>query len=87
MYITLIYHSKASCIQLISKFFQKANSDEKTKLTDLICQALDRAEALKGIKKYETETILPNLPSVPETDLPINDIDTETSLPTSSSGT
>lgn len=54
------------------KCSQKATSDEKTKITNLVRHALDRAESLKGIKKVETETVLPNLPSVPETELPID---------------
>ncbi|XP_058794172.1 calpain-7-like [Phymastichus coffea] len=51
----------------------KATSNEKTKITNLVRHALDRAESLKGIKKNEVETVIPNLPSVPETELPIDD--------------
>ena len=35
----------------------------------MVRHALDRAESLKGIKKVELETALPELPSVPETDI------------------
>lgn len=45
---------------------------------------MDRAEALKGIKNNdETEPVVLNLPSVPETELPIDDVNTQTILPKS----
>ncbi|XP_011496802.1 PREDICTED: calpain-7-like [Ceratosolen solmsi marchali] len=46
----------------------KITSNKKTKITNLVRHALDRAESLKGIKKIDIESILPSLPSVPETD-------------------
>ena len=42
----------------------------KAKLTSLVRLAVDRAEALKGVKTTKPETAIPNLPSVPETALP-----------------
>ncbi|CAL7935433.1 unnamed protein product [Xylocopa violacea] len=48
------------------------DSEVKAKLTDLIKQALDRAESLKGLKTVDNNDILKTLsklPSVPETNL------------------
>ncbi|XP_014222841.1 calpain-7-like [Trichogramma pretiosum] len=60
----------------------KSKSNEKAKLTNLITLALDRAEAIKGIKKKtEIETVIPNLPSVPETDLPFDESTSVTHTP------
>ncbi|XP_033225588.1 calpain-7-like [Belonocnema kinseyi] len=42
----------------------------KAKLTNLVRLAIDRAEAIKGVKRIYPETTIPNLPSVPETALP-----------------
>ena len=42
----------------------------KAKLTSLVRLAIDRAEAIKGVKRINPETTVPNLPSVPETALP-----------------
>jgi hypothetical protein len=50
----------------------------------LIRHALDRAESLKGIKKEDGESTLPNLPSVPETDFPTDFLPSETSSSLSS---
>lgn len=49
--------------------------EEKAKFTNLVAQALDRAEFLKGIKED-----IPELPSVPDTELPLDDVPSISSL-------
>lgn len=46
---------------------------------------MDRAESLKGIKKDVADNVISNLPSVPETDLPVDDEMSVTSTPTNPS--
>lgn len=87
-------------ILFICYILQKTvNTEVKTKLTNLVRVAIERAEALKGIKVVEDDSVmksLAKLPSVPETNFPDTDdkpVESEqpvnttpTSTPTASSG-